>query len=223
MNEDIRWTLSIFFSIGSVAFEGLKFLKSDTTIVPQTIILDRGMASTYKVAKRLYFFPFWFILYAAAYFSNWNANPEAACLAQAPYWAGKSVIHIEATKDYYFSEEGAYDASFCSNLRDYGIKTHSGKFYAPGFTERNQHSLPRGLLYNNPDSGSSIESFLPMNPCESVSEALMREIYLHPGYTSSSYHQSLIVGGNAENLDLVLLRSYPLLESFLNHQKVSQK
>jgi len=211
------------FSLGAVAFEGLKYLdQSEADMIPKVVILDRAMPSTYKVAQKLYSFPFRQLLYGAAYSSNWDANPEAACLeffGRVPSLEGRTLIQIEAVKDSYFSGPGAYDSDFLERLQNLGMTTYSGTFYAPCYKEASHHALSRSLLYNNPDSGTIIDRFIEMKPLETLSDALVRSVHLNTEHTRGPFHQSLIVGGNSENLDIVLLRSYSLLRSFLNQKE----
>lgn len=209
------------FSLGAVAFEGMRYLNgSDIDIIPKTVILDRAMSSTYKVAQNLYSFPMKHLLYGAAYSSNWDGDPEGACLEffekVSTSMAGRTVIQVEARNDHYFSGVGAYSSDFLSRLKELGMTTYSGKFYVPCYKESAHHALSRGLIYCNPkNSGTDVEQFLEMEPLEALSDALMRELYLNPNYSSGSYHQSLVVGGNAENLDILLLRVYAMLQSFV--------
>lgn len=211
------------FSLGAVAFEGLKYLdKSETNIVPQTIILDRGISSTYKVGKKLYSFPISYLLFGIAYLSNWSTDPEKACLQffeRMPSLQGRMIVQIQAVKDCYFSGVGAYSPNFLQRLSDLGMETFYGNFYPPCYKEASHHALPRSLLYNNPDSGTFTEGFIEMKPLETLADALMREVFSNPERTAHLYHQSLVLGGNAENLDIVLMRMYSMMCAFLDQKK----
>lgn len=206
------------FSLGAVTFQGLEYLKAeDAAIVPSTIILDRGMSSTYKLAQKLYGFFLRWPLYGAAYASNWDGDPEAACLRffeSLGKTEGRTVIQIEAVKDFYFSGPGGYASDFTQRLNDLGVTTYSGQFYVPCVPERSHHAFSRGLVYNNPGSGTSVENFIEMDPMESLSDALMSQLFLNPAFSSGEYHTSLVVGGNAEDLNIVLMRAFPSLASF---------
>ena len=82
--------------------------------------------------------------------------------------------------------------------------TYSGKFYPPCYNEASHHAFPRNLLFNNSNSGTSITDFIHMNPLETLADAIMREVYSNDRLTKGLYHQSLVVGGNKENLNIML-------------------
>lgn len=209
------------FSLGAIAFEGMRHLEtSEIEIIPKTVILDRAMSSTYKIAQKLYSFPMKHLLYGAAYSSNWDGDPEGACLSffenTTSSLAGRTAIQVEARNDLYFSGPGAYSSDFLSRLSDLGMTTYSGTFYVPCYKEASHHALSRGHVYcNSKNSGTDVDQFIEMQPLEALSDALMREVYLNSNYSDGPYHQSLIVGGNAENLDILLLRAYAMLQSFV--------
>lgn len=51
-----------------------------------------------------------------------------------------------------------------------------------------------------------------MKPLESLADALARKVYSE---SSGAYHQSLVLGGNSEDLNIVLMRMYPMLCAYL--------
>lgn len=213
------------FSLGSVAFQGLQHLEAeDADLIPKMIILDRGMSSTYKVGMQL-FFPQalgalkFMAIYGSAYVSNWDADPETSCLNffdRVGVGEGRTFIQIQATKDSYFSDDGAFDPSFIQRLQEMGMNTYSGTFYAPGYASRADHALSRSLLYNSPESGTSAEDFIEMQPLETLADALVGQVHLNGAHSSGSHHNSFVVGGNSEDLNLVLMRNYPMLQAFVS-------
>ena len=213
------------FSLGAMAFEGLRHLNDEELdIVPKTMILDRAMSSSYKVAQKQFSFLWAPMMYGAASSCNWAGDPEGACLDFFERFSngldGRTVIQIQARTDCYFSGVGAYDKEFLSRLEKLGMHTQSGMFYAPCFKETSHHALSRSLLFpcashKEEEKKEEFAALFDMESTEALSDALMREVYLNPERSHGSYHQSLVVGGNAENLDILLLRAYATLQSFL--------
>ncbi|MCB1080619.1 MAG: hypothetical protein KDK69_02245, partial [Chlamydiia bacterium] len=65
------------FSLGNFLLDGLKNIgHEDVAMIPQTLILNRGLSSIWKVASQLYSFPISYLLYQAVYSLGLDANPE---------------------------------------------------------------------------------------------------------------------------------------------------
>ncbi|MCB1116801.1 MAG: hypothetical protein KDK71_10065, partial [Chlamydiia bacterium] len=205
------------FSLGGITLNGLKHITpEDSAFIPKTVILNRSLRSTWKVASVLFPWMKW-PLHFLTYLYGLDANPEQEILSfyqrlhtQSPdSMKERTVVEFSATRDRYFSAPGDYDETFHQTLKDTQTTVHHGKFFIPLVAEIAHHAMRADHLLNNPDSETDTTHFFTMSPNESVPQTLVREIF-NRGKT----HTSLFVGGNRDSLDsLTYLHALPVLEA----------
>lgn len=195
-------------SLGGVCFEALKNLKED--LLPPTIIWNRALTSTWKAGMSLFSSPMnYFLYYATSYFSLY-ADPEKSLMDFCKWADPKRVVVIQAKEDAYFSGDSALDPLFFETLRQANAELYEGMFFVPLLSPRAHHACRLDLILNNQDSGTCTENFLPMKKQESLSDSLVRNLFMEGGD-----HTCFIVGGNKDSLDSVLyLQALPLLSSY---------
>lgn len=185
--NEIQVNSMLCFSLGNVALEGLKFIeKREFDMIPKTLIIERGLPSVWKVGNRLYSFPINYLLYGLSYLTGWNADPESAIVqffqkmqSTSPTSLDKrNVILIEATKDFYFSEGGAFDPNFTNYLEQTGVHAYRGKFYIPSIADRAHHAMPANWIINHQCEGTNIKEFFQMKPNELLSDVIAKEVFL---------------------------------------------
>ena len=212
------------FSLGSFILDGLKNIaEEDTDLIPKTLILNRGLASIWKVATKLFSFPVSYLLYQAVYLLGLDANPELEILrffaqmqSQNPQsMEGRKVVVLEAKNDRYFSGNGALDPNFRENLTTTGVEAYQASFFIPMVAEHAHHALRMDLLINNKDSGTVSADFLPAKENESLPLTLIQNLMSETD--EKNHHTIFITGGNKDTLDSVsYLQVAPLMSAFVD-------
>ncbi len=205
------------FSLGAMALDGLKHLAlKDADLIPKTLILNRPLASIWKVASVLFPWMKWG-LYSLASLYGLNADPEREVVSfhQRVRQPDRRVVAFSVTRDRYFSGAGALDPNFHSQIADANTRVDHGKFFVPLLAEVAQHGHRLDHVINNEGSETDTTNFLNMRPNESVPQALNREVF-----RTGDDHTCLIVGGNKDNLDsITYLQALPIIEAHYKDTK----
>ncbi|HEY5235973.1 MAG TPA: hypothetical protein VIJ14_07335 [Rhabdochlamydiaceae bacterium] len=193
-------------SLGNVAHEGLQYLsKEDEEVIPKTLIINRGLASIWKVSQQLFSFPISWILYGAAKVSSWDADPERGLmdfLRRRPQCSDgtlREMVIIEAIKDHFYAGPGAFDPNFHQDIRDLGLRVFRGKFFPGTVHPRAHHAISMSKLTHN--SAAEIlgdEDVLNLEREQKLSSALARKIFAEKG----DHYTCFYVGGNGSTLDV---------------------
>jgi hypothetical protein len=213
------------FSLGNFLLDSLKHVSAhDGEMIPKTLIINRGLASIWKVATQLFSYPVSYLLYQAAYHLGLDANPEKEILdffdrmqTQTPKsMEGRKVVVLEATLDHYFSGNGALDPEFRDHLENLGVEAYRGSFLVPLIEEHSHHAVRLDFLINNKDSGTTSTHFLPIKHNESLPSSLVSNLMSE--VDESGYHNLFIAGGNKDNLNSITYLQAALLMSAFVHQ-----
>lgn len=226
----IRVDSLVATSLGNVTLDGLKYLSSeeDLAIIPQTLILNRGLTSVQKVANKLYSFPLNYILTMAAKLCGWDANPEQELFnflekeAQTSNRRERKIILIEALKDFYFSEHGRLHPDTHEKVSQFGAKIFRASFYPFPFHIRAHHALSLDLLVNNSVTEILANTIpLTLKSDEQMSSVIARNVFLDG---NEEHHTCFYVCGNDATLDIGTTReAMPLLSAFIKEgQKMAQ-
>lgn len=165
----------ICHSLGSVILDAVN---SQDAPLPKVLILDRALASVWKVGYKLYNPVVAYLLYAGAYIAGWGADPEKKLIQffyqakQQTTLSDRKVVVIEVKSDWYFSGAGAFSEDFTEQLSKTGVKTHR-KCFDPSAIEyhaRAHHALSLSKLKNGGELDPS--ETLPLQPRESASLGL---------------------------------------------------
>ena len=205
-------------SLGNVTFDGLRHfpVSKGASIIPPTIVINRGMTSVRKIANQIYSAPMSDVLYYVAKFWGWDANPEQGLLdfLKRENEAKREIVIIEAMKDYYFSDQGGFDTDYHNKIIALSAKVFRANFYPFPFQIRAHHSLSLDHLENNDHTkitANTIPFKFPEN--EKVSSMIAREIF-HKG--EGEFHTCFYVAGNDATLDIGAVRDViPLLAAFV--------
>ncbi len=173
----------ICHSLGSVIFEALG--EVDPERLPKTIVLDRAMPSVWKVGEKLYGTIAAYMLFGAAYTAGWSADPEKQLVNLFKRMSSRAshdlkerkIAVIEVSDDYYFSGPGAFSSNFTQQLERGGMQTfrHCFEPNQVTFHSRSHHALPLGMVTNGPKAIDN--PVLPMDPYQSVSDAIIRHLF----------------------------------------------
>ncbi len=196
------------FSLGALTLDALKDVDED--VLPETIVIDRGLTSIKKVAPRVTRFPLALHSLASCYYLD--ADPEESLLLHLEKinpLVQKKIVVIEASDDRYFSKESGYGENYFARIEAAGAEVLHGKFFLPYTDAVAHHALRKDWLFNNQNSGTQTDHFIPIGVNEKLSDALTR--YL----TQDGKHTCFIVGGNKDSLDSLLYGCTPLLESYI--------
>jgi hypothetical protein len=100
-----------------------------------------------------------------------------------------------------------------------GLKVFTGEFYALAVPLRAQHSvsLRKFIKTGNISSGSFFEQFLPMQEGQSVLNALAK--YFLNCNCPEQEKICLDIGGNQENVSIMLKRVLPFLSEIIKESK----
>ncbi len=195
------------FSLGGVTFDALQYLKED--FLPKTLLWNRCLTSTWKAGLSMVSYPTNCFLYWATSYYGLYANPEQILADYYAQTRDKRLVVIEATEDSYFSRESGLDQDFFDTLSDSGVDLYNGKFQVPLLTPRAHHTCRFDWIVNH-NTGNMTENFLPMNPYETLSDCIVRNLFLE-----KEGHTCFIVGGTLDTLDsMVYLHALPLLSSY---------
>lgn len=188
-------------SLGNVAYEGLQYLsKEDEAVIPKTLIINRGLASVWKVACHLYAFPISWILYGLAKISSWNADPERGLMnfLRKSNETLREVVIIEAIEDYFYAGPGAFDSNLHRDIRDLNIPVFRGKFFPGEVHPRAHHAISLSKLTNNSVSEIDANDVLNLEKEQKVSAALAQKIFAEKGGQYTCFY----VSGNGANIDV---------------------
>jgi hypothetical protein len=213
-------------SLGNVTLDGLKHFSADRTAIPSTWIINRGLTSVKKVASQLFGQPFSTLLYVAAKWTGWDADPEQEMLNflrndSELERKGRKVIVIEALQDFYFSGKGQFEADFHTKIQNLGVAVFRASFYPFPFHIRAHHALALDHLVNNSlTHGKANAASFSLEKDEKLSSALAREIFLKG---EEQTHTCFYICGNDATLDIGTAREVvPLLSAFIEEgQKMS--
>lgn len=211
LKTQIKVDSLICFSLGALTLDAVK--DSDEDLLPDTIILDRGLTSIKKVAPMILSYPFDKIAHYLASCYHLDANPEESLpihLEKIPPFKNKTVIVIEATLDRYFSKSAGYSLSTLERLKRIGAQVFYGQFLIPYLSSVAHHALRKDWIINNQNFGTHTKNFIPIELNEKLSDALCKYLI------KEGKHTSFIVGGSRDTLDSMLYGAAPILDSYLN-------
>lgn len=195
-------------SLGGISFDALKNVTED--FLPRTIIWNRSLTSTWKAGMSLFSSPTNYFLYWATSYFGLYADPEKSLMDFCQWADQKRVVIIQAKEDSYFSGDSALDPLFFESLRKSNVELYDGLFLIPLLAPRAHHACRLDLILNNQNSGTSTENFLPMEKHDSLSDSIVRNLFM-----DEESHTCFIIGGNKDSLDSILyLQALPLLSSY---------
>lgn len=220
----IRVDSLITNSLGNVAFDGLPSSPFKATIIPPILIINRGLTSVKKVSRKLLFFPFNYILYGAARLCGWNADPEKGLVdflaRNRANSAGSrhKVVIIEARKDFYFSDEGAFDPDLHEKIAQLGVPTFRAKFWPYPFHSRSHHALCLDHLVNNSETENLANSMsFALDEDEKMSSGIAKNIFFEG---KEEWHTCFCIGGADATREIGTVReTLPLLSAFIEEGK----
>lgn len=217
-------------SLGNVVYDALKDPSPYDDDIPMTWVVNRGLTSIEKVSNQLYPYPLSSLLHKAAQQTNWDANPEQGMInflkrRDQQECEKREVVIVEALKDYYFSEKGAFATNFEVQIGALGVPVSRAKFYPFPLQVRAHHaeSLDR-LPFNQAtkiDSANKDSSAILLRKHETAASWLVREIFLK---TVDKCHTCFYVCGNDADLNLGTVRDIkPLLEEYVKEVQELEK
>ncbi len=193
-------------SLGNVALSGLSRFAD---IVPQTIIINRGIPSVKKVTNQHYPFPLNHILYGVAKLSGWDADPERDLVKFTKNGSQRKVIVIEAQQDFYFSGENGFASNFPRET-----SLFHARFFPYPIQSRAHHAIPLNHVTNNSETkvlANTVAFQLQEN--EKMSSALAKNIFLGG---REEWHTCFYIGGADCSLNVGTVRDVmPLLTAFI--------
>ncbi|MCB1110917.1 MAG: hypothetical protein KDK64_08040 [Chlamydiia bacterium] len=209
------------FSIGNVIWDGLKHLDAQEgdQVLPQKLIINRGLASIEKVSQMLFPYPLSSALHYLAWLTYLDGNPEQEMLSfferlaqtHSPSFQNRKITLIEMTYDRYFSGVGGFDADYHHSLSQLGLDVKRGTFFVPAVAAQAHHALPMHLV-PAASAGAKVENFSSIEQGESLADHLMRTEFL-PDQGGEVTH--CLIGGNRDTLDsITYLHVTPFLLSF---------
>ncbi len=225
--KGIQFDSMVTTSLGNVALEGLKYVAPDT--IPPTLIINRGLTSVKKVANQLYSFPLNYLLYGAAKWSGWNADPEQELLnflqknSQTSASPQRNIMIIEVLKDFYFSEKGGFQHDLHHKIAQWRASVFRACFYPFPFHTRAHHAASTALLVNNAVTKVHANTMsITMENEETVASAIAKNIFFKG---DKEFHTCFYICGNDATLDIGTAReAMPLLSAFVAEgQKMEQK
>ncbi|MCH9633267.1 MAG: hypothetical protein S4CHLAM6_16200 [Chlamydiae bacterium] len=198
------------FSLGALTLDAVHHLDED--VLPDTVIIDRGLTSINKVSSSILFWPLNRLIYNLAWGYGLDANPEKHFpnyLEKLSEKAkNKKVVVIESKVDSYFSGDRSYDEDYFKRIEKTGASVFHGQFLAPIIHPRAQHALRRDHLINNPNSGATLNNFIDSHDHESLADSLSKLFK-----SKDKPHTCFMVGGNKDSLDTILYMLAPVLNS----------
>ncbi len=194
-------------SLGNCVWHGLdSFLSEhkDRTIIPQTILIDRGITSIEKVGKKLYSCIPRTILSFLTRWTEWSADPEQALCSfveSAPQ-DEKRIVHIyQAETDHYFSGPGDFDPNHHTRL------ARKAEVVRLSFTPVDLHpTAHHGAPINQLQFNSTTKVIADTDPAfgedhQKLPSVIARKILLG---NERDDHTLFIVGGNKGTLDMMV-------------------
>lgn len=217
-NSSVRVDSLVTTSLGNVildAFRASASPRAPDELIPFSLVINRGLTSTKKVADRLYSFPFNYFLSGAAQILGWSANPEQGLLDLLGRGSDnpkrRQVVIIEARSDYYFSGKGGFDPNIHEKIKD-RADVFRVNLYAPLVHVRAQHSLSLDHFACNSETQVLCNTALfSFSEGETVPSLIAREIF-HRG--DENLHTCFYMAGNDATLDVATVRDVlPLLSA----------
>lgn len=236
--EEGRWIPSSLDDLSQTAFDVLEALRSQGVVIdsllthslgnaildrlknddklPDTLIINRGLASIAKLANRIAPFPFNHILLRVADICGWNANPESNLLdfltrekapAGSTNLTQRKIVILEAQLDHYFSGKAALDKDTITRIHELGHEVFSASFYTIRSHHRAHHSMPLDDLQKNELTNISLDTMRwDLKPHDNMASVLARKIFKEGG-------SCVCVTGNGETLDIATANLVPLLDA----------
>ena len=231
LQEHVQIDSLMTTSLGNVTLDGLRESRSQRTpdkVIPQTLIINRGLTSVEKVAYHLYSFPFNYLLSGAARLFEWDANPEQGMLdllrrnSEDVNNPPHKVVMIEALYDYYFSGKGGFDPKIHDKMSDLGALVFRGLFYPFPFHVRSHHSITLDYCVKNSETQVLADTLgFALTEGDKMSSVIARKVF---SQGDAPLHTCFCVGGNDETLDVASVRILPLLTAYVEQhtQKAQQ-
>ncbi len=202
----------VCFSLGALILEAIKDLKED--VLPSTIIINRGLPSIKKAVPAVLSPPWGQIVHYLASCYHLDADPENGFLQYLEnnplIAAQKNIVVIRATADHYFSGNNDYNPDFFPRIQKVVNKLFHGSFMVPYLDPKAHHAIRPDWIIAHPDTGSNTKDFLPIEPYETLADALAN-FFSKDGKD----HTCLIIGGNKDTLDSILYGNAPILNSWV--------
>lgn len=194
-------------SLGNIMWEGLESFLSDfkdRSIIPQTILIDRGFTSVEKVGKKLYSCLPRTILSTLTRWSKWSADPERALCTfiEESKRQEKRKIHIyKAQEDHFFSGPGDFDANLHTTLSR-GAEVVQASFLPLDLHPTAHHGAPLNMLKFNSTTKIVTNPKTPFKEDhQKLTTMIARNILLND---SKKQHTLFVVGGNKGTLDMMV-------------------
>lgn len=143
LDHKYHCTALMVHSVGGCILDAMMQLH---TPLPDTLLLDRTMASTEKTAAKLYSKCFAPVLQHLLTFFGWDSNLEQTLVKQN---CAKHIYLLTIEHDNYFSNEGDFDPSFVTTLKEKGTTVYFEEMSASCFEyhKRTFHSLPLDTVF----------------------------------------------------------------------------
>lgn len=229
------------YSLGA-SFLGAPHLLENTEIedlLPNTIILNRCLASIKKATEKLY--PLWpeqpklieflkinwlfhvivrfFISPISMYYVD--VDPETGLFKLLGNTLTKrDVVQIKVTNDRYFSDAGDFDPNFINKISSVARRILVGIFTnSPEDPEAIHSTSFRNLVYHPSEEGSDISKYTPMEPYkENVPDTLIKEV-LSTQSSENRPHNALLIGGSLDDIDSIFVQvALPLMAAHVKKQ-----
>lgn len=192
-------------SLGNVVLDGLKY-EEDFSILPPTLIINRGLASIKETTNRLISFPMNYVLFGLAKLTGWNANPEQELIQflrrekqnNSPSLSERKIVILEARFDHYFSENAAFDPSTDGTLAALGCGVFRGSFFPRDHVhERAHHALPLRYFEKDKRTITKIDS-IPLNIEEgtNIASVIAESVFMSG---DEEFHNCFMIPGNDAN------------------------
>jgi hypothetical protein len=211
------------FSLGALILDSLKNVAlEESHIIPKTLIINRGLASIWKVLNQYYSMPASYFLYTAISHLGLDADPENEILSffkrmqvHSPQsLEGRKVVILETKHDTYFSEKGDFESDFRENLEETGAEAYHASFFVPMIAGESHHSVRMDMLINNKESGTVSANFLSAKENQNLPSTLVQNLLSETD--EKGYHNIFITGGNIDTLDsIAYLQAAPLMSAFV--------
>lgn len=189
-------------SLGAVTLSGLKYQTTDEEcdLLPETLFINRGMASTRDVTNHLYLRPINYILYGVAKLFGWEANPEQDLLdfleKQDPEsLSQRKIMILETPNDFYFAGDGGFKANFHKKIEKLGVSVLRASLVPSELIQpRAHHALPlKFMTFNSETQILANTCDLPFDENETMSSFIVNNVF---GKGTGKYHTSFIACGN---------------------------
>ncbi len=202
----------VCFSLGALTLDAVKAVKED--VLPETIIIDRGLTSIKKVSSAVLSWPLHKIIYNLAWCYGLDADPETHfpqhLKALQEKAQNKKIVVIESTVDSYFSGNRGYSPSYIETLKKTGATVYHGKFFIPMMIQRAQHAWRRDHMLNNQLASAQTNDFIE-SPVNGTLADSLSELFT----SKEGAHTSFLVGGNKDSLNSLLYTLTPVLNSYI--------